>query len=52
MVIAGENKYIKQIINKIKSKFKISKCDPIEYILGIEVKKENNLYYFTEKFYK
>jgi len=39
MVIAGENEYIKQIINKIKSKYKISKCDPIEYILGIEVKK-------------
>jgi hypothetical protein len=49
MVIAGENEYIKQIINKIKSKFKISKCDPIEYILGIEVKKENNSYIISQK---
>jgi len=40
MVIAWETKYIKDIISKIKRKFKTSNCRPIKYILGINVKKQ------------
>ncbi len=51
MVIAGETKYIKEIITKIKRKFKISNCGPIEYILGIKVEKQNNSYIISQKSY-
>jgi len=39
MIISREIKYIKDKISKIKRKFKISNCGPIEYILGIRVEK-------------
>ena len=41
MAIAGLVKEINNIINKIKQKFKISKCEPINYILGIKIEKNN-----------
>ena len=52
MVIAGEIKYIKDIILKIKKKkknFKLSNRGPIEYILGIKVEEQNNRYIITQK---
>jgi len=39
VIIAGEIKYTKDIISKIKIKFKVLNCRSIEYILGIEVEK-------------
>ena len=41
MVITGEIKEIKCIINKIKNNFKISKSGPIDFILGIKVENNN-----------
>ena len=49
MIIAGEDKIITNIIKKIKNKFKVSNCGPVEYILGIKVEKENNKYTISQK---
>jgi len=49
MIIAGEDKIITDIIKKIKNKFKVSNCGPVEYILGIKVEKENNKYIISQK---
>jgi len=48
MVITGEKEEIKNIIKKIKNNFKISKAEPINYILGIKVEKEDNKYYISQ----
>jgi len=49
MAIAGLVKEINNIINKIKQKFKISKCEPINYILGIKIEKNNFNYSISQK---
>ena len=36
-VITGEDKEIKRIVNIIKNNFKVSKVEPINYILGIKI---------------
>ena len=48
MIITGENYEINEIINIIKNNFKISKAEPINYILGIKVEKENNNYIISQ----
>jgi len=48
MVITGNINEINYIINKIKSKFKISKSGPIDYILGNKVEKFNNNYTISQ----
>jgi len=40
MVITGEDKEIKRIVNIIKNNFKVSKVEPINYILDIKIDKE------------
>jgi len=49
IAIAGLVKEISNIINKIKQKFKISKCEPINYILGIKIEKNNFNYSISQK---
>jgi len=44
MIIAEERKYIKEIITKIKRKFKISNFELIKCILEIKLEKQNNSY--------
>ena len=48
MVITGEIKEIKCIINKIKNNFKISKSGPIDFILGIKVENNNFNYKISQ----
>jgi len=42
MIITVCDIEIFSMINKIKRKFKISKCEPINYILGIKIDKVKN----------
>jgi len=49
MVITGEDKEIKRIVNIIKNNFKVSKVEPINYILGIKIDKEDNKYYISQE---
>ena len=49
MVITGEDKEIKKIVNIIKNNFKLSKVEPINYILGIKIDKEDNKYYISQE---
>jgi len=48
MIITGEKHEINNIINIIQNKYKISKAEPINYILGIKVEKENNNYIISQ----
>jgi len=48
MLITGERMEINHTINIIKNNFKISKAEPINYILGIKVEKENNKYIISQ----
>ena len=48
MIITGTKSEIENITNKIKNKFKISKCGPIDYILGIKVENKNNKYSISQ----
>jgi len=45
MIITGEEKEINLITQKIKNKFKISKCGAVDCILGINVHKDKNFTY-------
>ncbi|OUM56146.1 hypothetical protein PIROE2DRAFT_65704, partial [Piromyces sp. E2] len=49
MVIAGENKEIIKITNIISNKFKISKSEPINFILGIKVENNDNKYTISQE---
>jgi len=44
LLIAGINNHIHDIIKKIKKSFKISKCNPAGYILGINIERNNFQY--------
>jgi len=39
---------IENVTNKIKNKFEISKCSPIDYILGIKVENNDNKYSISQ----
>jgi len=49
MIITGYDKENFSIINKINRKFKISKCEPIKYILGIKIVKVKNKFIISKK---
>jgi len=49
MVITAVDKEIKRIDNIIKNNFKVSKVEPINYILGIKIDKEDNKYYISQE---
>eukprot|EP00833_Pecoramyces_ruminatium_P017559 jgi/Orpsp1_1/1191591/evm.model.d7180000087207.1 len=49
MLITGIDSEIKNIINKLKHRFKISKSGPADFILGIKIKRENNNYIISQK---
>jgi len=49
MVITGNNNEIKNITLIIKGKFKISKSEPINFILGIKVVNINNTYIISQE---
>ena len=49
MIITGYDNEILSIINKIKRKFKISKCEPIKYILGIKIENFKNKFIISQK---
>jgi len=49
MIITGYDNEIFSIINKIKRKFKISKCEPIKYILGIKIEKIKDKFIIFQK---
>lgn len=51
MIITGTNKEIKEFINNITKKFKISKCQPIKYILGITIERDGFIYYVHQRNY-
>ena len=44
LLITGINNNIHDIIKKIKKSFKISKCNPADYILGINIERNNFQY--------
>ena len=48
MAITGYMNEIKDIVNKIENNFKISKSGPIDYILGIKVENNNNIYTISQ----
>jgi len=48
MVITSEDSEIIKTINIIKNEFKISKVEPINFILGIKVEKDKNKYIISQ----
>jgi len=48
MIITGYDSEIKNIVNKIKERFKTSKSGPVDYILGIKVENNNNIYTLSQ----
>jgi len=51
MVITGIENETNKIIKKIKENFKISNSGDLNYILGIEIENNNNIYYISQKNY-
>lgn len=49
MLITGEENIIDEVTAKIKNKFKISKCNQVDFILGIKVEKIKNMYIISQK---
>jgi len=48
MMITGNNREIRNIISKLKKRFKISNCEPLRYILGIKIEKVHNNYIISQ----
>ena len=48
MMITGNNREIRNIISKLKKRFKISNCEPLRYILGIKIEKDHNDYIISQ----
>ena len=49
MLICGSALETNKIINKIKGRFKISNCEPIKYMLGIKIEKQNNYFLLSQQ---
>ena len=49
MLITGRNEQINDIINKIKKKFTISKCNHVDYLLGIKIELDNHIYSISQE---
>jgi len=49
LLITGKNEQINDIINKIKRKFKISKCNHVDYLLGIKIESDNHIYSISQE---
>ena len=49
MLICGSTSETNKIINKIKGRFKISNCEPIKYMLGIKIEKQNNYFLLSQQ---